>query len=117
MAQQQGPCAAPCGASQASNRHVQGTAPRLAASPSQARPGIHRPELGHGEAGIWQAHLAGCPARAKQEVAAVKGWALPICGEYIPAKERKVLHNSVRAEAENKCIRCGHPHDVSRSEE
>ena len=43
----------------------------------------------------------------------MKGWALPICGEYVPAKERKVLHNSVRAEAENKCIRCGHPHDVS----
>lgn len=38
---------------------------------------------------------------------------LPICGEYIPAKERKALHNSVRAEAGEKCIRCGHIHEVA----
>jgi 5-methylcytosine-specific restriction endonuclease McrA len=36
---------------------------------------------------------------------------LPICGQYIPPKERKALHNAVRAEAGNKCIRCGHPDD------
>ena len=37
---------------------------------------------------------------------------LPICGEYIPPKERKELHNQVRAEAGEKCIRCGHVHEV-----
>lgn len=37
---------------------------------------------------------------------------LPICGEYIPTRERKVLHNAVRAEAGGKCIRCGHVHEV-----
>ena len=38
---------------------------------------------------------------------------LPICGEYIPAKERKELHNRVRAEAGNRCIRCNHPDDYA----
>ena len=36
---------------------------------------------------------------------------LPICGEYIPPKERKELHNRVRAEAGGCCIRCHHPDD------
>lgn len=30
-------------------------------------------------------------------------------GEYISPKERKALHNAVRAAAGNRCIRCGHP--------
>ena len=30
-------------------------------------------------------------------------------GEYIAPKERKALHNQVRAEAGDRCIRCGHP--------
>ena len=38
---------------------------------------------------------------------------LPISGEYIPPKERKALHNAVRAEAGGKCVRCGHPDDVT----
>ena len=37
---------------------------------------------------------------------------LPITGEYIPPKERKALHNQVRADAGEKCIRCQHPDDV-----
>lgn len=37
---------------------------------------------------------------------------LPICGEYIAPKERKALHNAVRAEAGDRCIRCGHVHEV-----
>ena len=42
-----------------------------------------------------------------------RGWAVPISGEYIPAKERKELHNSVRAAAGEKCVRCGHPDDYA----
>ena len=38
---------------------------------------------------------------------------LPICGEYIPSKERKALHDAVRAEAGEKCIRCQHPDDFA----
>lgn len=37
---------------------------------------------------------------------------LPITGEYIAPKDRKELHNRVRAEADGKCIRCGHPDDA-----
>ena len=37
---------------------------------------------------------------------------LPITGTYIAPKDRKALHNSVRAEAGDKCIRCGHVHEV-----
>lgn len=37
---------------------------------------------------------------------------LPITGEYIPPKERKALHDRVRAEAGFKCIRCQHPNDA-----
>ena len=43
----------------------------------------------------------------------MRGWAIHICGEYIPAKERKELHNRVRAEAGECCIRCKHPDDVT----
>lgn len=43
----------------------------------------------------------------------MRGWAVPITGEYIPPKERKALHNSVRAEAGEKCVRCGHPDDYA----
>ena len=42
-----------------------------------------------------------------------KGWAVRISGEYIAPKLRKELHNRVRAEAGNKCIRCGHPDDYA----
>lgn len=38
---------------------------------------------------------------------------LHIRGEYISPKERKELHNRVRLEAGGKCIRCGHPDDVT----
>ena len=38
---------------------------------------------------------------------------LPICGEYIPSQERKALHDAVRAEAGEKCIRCQHPDDFA----
>jgi 5-methylcytosine-specific restriction endonuclease McrA len=38
---------------------------------------------------------------------------LPICGEYIPPKARKELHNRVRTEAGDACIRCLHPNDVA----
>lgn len=37
---------------------------------------------------------------------------LPISGEYIAPKERKALHNAVREQADGKCIRCGHVHEV-----
>jgi 5-methylcytosine-specific restriction endonuclease McrA len=43
----------------------------------------------------------------------VRGWAIPISGEYIPPKERKELHNRVRAEAGNRCIRCNHIDDAA----
>ena len=37
---------------------------------------------------------------------------LPITGEYISPKERKALHNQVRADAGEKCIRCSHANEV-----